>query len=384
MQKTQASKVRLAPADADKRIGTKFDAKGNTAELVTVSHDVRTVEDALIKAEVDTDTWEVDRFVVNSWEVVGEKMGRQPLWQVKVWLKRRAPLDMLRQAEIIIESMRQHSPQYGTYRKPRPGKRRCMVELDIMDLHFGKRAWAPETGRDYDTQIAERDFRDAVSKLLAKAEVHRPERILMPIGNDLLHVDNDANTTTRGTRQDVDDRIAMLFRRAFDLLVWGIDACIAVAPVDVIVIPGNHEMVTMMHLGTTLAVQYRRTRRARIDAGPAVRKYYRYGATLLGFCHGGRDDPPAAKLPLIMANERPTDWAETKHHEWHIGHIHIRRQMNFVGEDTYNGVTVRVIPSLTGVDAWHFQHGFVGNRRSAEAYVWDYENGYTDKTVTYV
>ena len=52
---------------------------------------IKTVDELLAKAGVDLDVWEVERFVVNQWEMaarLGDAPGVhvEPLYQVKVWL----------------------------------------------------------------------------------------------------------------------------------------------------------------------------------------------------------------------------------------------------------------------------------------------------------
>jgi hypothetical protein len=39
--------------------------------------------------------------------------------------------------------------------------------------------------------------------------------------------------------------------------------------------------------------------------------------------------------------------------------------------ETYGGVVVRTLMSLSSTDAWHFRKGYVGNQRAAEAYLYD-------------
>ena len=40
------------------------------------------------------------------------------------------------------------------------------------------------------------------------------------------------------------------------------------------------------------------------------------------------------------------------------------------------GTIIRILPSLSGTDAWHHEKGFVGNTRAAQAYAWGKETGY--------
>jgi len=78
-----------------------------------------------------------------------------------------------------------------------------------------------------------------------------------------------------------------------------------------------------------------------------------------------------------MASEAPDAWAKSKHREIHVGHFHKRKQTQYLAGDTFGGVTVRVLPSLSGTDAWHFSKGYVKGLRAAEAYLWSKRGGYT-------
>lgn len=355
--------------------GMRFEDKGDTATLTTVSRRIRTLNDALSHGEVDTDHWEVDRYIVNSWEM-GSREGVTPLWQVKVWLKRRT-LSAEVLAEAVADLMREHAPDYSALPKlPKRGTERVMLELCVMDLHVGKLAWAAETGEDYDHVIALERLHYVTEDLLEKTSGVTPELIALPVGNDLLHVDNLEGMTTAGTRQDIDTRPALLFTESMRAVVRAVDRLMALAPVRVLVVPGNHDLQSTFHLGVALQAWYRNCQRVEVDNSPKLRKYLRYGRTLLGYAHGGRYSPKERSLPLVMAQEQPKAWAQTIWREWHIGHWHKKREERYTAGDTYNGVHVRVIPALTGTDAWHYQHGLVGEWKAAEAYLWDYRDTY--------
>jgi len=351
----------------------------NSGYITTKSLNIKTVEEALEYAHVDETIWQVDRFLINSWEVtMGAKSTNteQPEtytnWQVKVWLKRKV-VDVNDIADIFKEIVASYSPNYKPLKWIAPQKVLC--EICIPDLHLGKKSWEKETGENYDIKIAEERFLHAVDDLSQKASIYHPEKILFPVGNDFLHIDTLTGTTTKGTRQDVDDRTTLLFKDGLLLLVKSIDRLSTIAPVDVLIVSGNHDTMSMFHLGTALWSWYRNTKHVSIDDSPMLRKYIEYGNSLIGFVHGDRDDPPMKNLPLIMAQEQSEAWARTKFKEWHIGHVHKRKQTDFTAGDTFNGVHVRVIPSLTGTDAWHYQHGYTKNEKMAEAFLWDYEMG---------
>ena len=62
-------------------------------------------------------------------------------------------------------------------------------------------------------------------------------------------------------------------------------------------------------------------------------------------------------------------FGRTLFRECHTGHTHMTKL------DEQHGVRVRVLPALCPADAWHSENGYIGNKRSAEAYVWDKNEG---------
>lgn len=378
----QLVRNRTAKAEPEVKRGDQvvFDEGGESATLDSRrSSRIRTLDDLLASAPVDLTEWEVERHIVNKWEVGAKgpdgKLKVEELWQVKAWFKRiRGAVDLAELRDRVVADMRAHAPAYPAL--PAPSRfASYMLEVDLPDLHVGKLAWGEEVDDvNYDSHEARRVALEAVEDLLQKASAFPVERILFPVGNDLLHADTPEGTTTRGTRQDVDTRPLLMFTRARDLMVTIIDRLMQVAPVDVVIVPGNHDRHRTLELGVVLDAWYNRTDRVRVDAGPTLRKYVRYGTNLLGFTHGSEEKE--ADLALIMAQERPHDWAETTHREWHLGHLHKRKQTRLVAGDTHGGVVVRILPALTATDAWHYSQGYVKGPRAAEAYLWHRETGY--------
>jgi hypothetical protein len=261
--------------------------------------------------------------------------------------------------------------------KVRRGQEKVLAEISAPDLHIGKLAWAPETNwGHYDVRLAEEAFTDAIDALVMRvqSQPEAVERVLFPIGNDLVQTDNLMGTTTSGTYVDSDSRYIKSFRRACALMQWAIDRLTQVAPVHALIVPGNHDRLTAFHVGDVLHAYYRQVAEVTIDNRPTLRKYVRYGTCLLGFTHGSEEKE--ADLPLIMANEAADEWPLTNHREWHIGHFHKMRERRFTAGDSFGGVRVRVLPALCAPDAWHAMRGYVGELRAAEAYLWSERDGY--------
>lgn len=252
-----------------------------------------------------------------------------------------------------------------------PG-RRGMLEICINDLHLGKHCWEGETGRAYNPEIAESMFWSALEDLLDRASAYRPEKILFVAGNDFFNVDNMHGTTTAGTLQNESSRWQQSFLAGQKLMIHAIDRMRQVAPVQVLVVPGNHDTQRFWYLGEVLAAWYRNTPDVEIDHGCRARKYVRYGRNLIGFCHGHaerHDD-----LPGIMALERASDWGQVRFREWHLGHFHAKSTKVFHLHREVQAVLIRTLPSLSPPDAWHSAMGFKSNL-AAEAYFWDPQHG---------
>ncbi len=353
--------------------------KGNSSEIVwTTSTPVRTTEDALAKAEVNTSVWEVDRCVINSWEVGAKNdtgsMTKTPLWQVKLWLKRKkgwAPHEFA--AEVVSQLKRPTRAR----KKPRPASSGLLAEIAIMDHHFGKLAWEPEVGGNYDVKIARDRYNAAADVLLADAASRNPARILLPLGNDFYHVDKGNNTTTAGTPQDCDGRWQKAYTHGLRCVRDLIDNALEIAPVDIIIVPGNHDKERAFTLGVMIAALYEQDARVQIDFSPNLKKRVVFGQNLLGFFHGHASPKRRIEqLPNEMAGLWKQEYAATTWREWHLGHLHSESEdvWRFRASESTGDMIVRRIPSLCGTDAWHYESGY-RSPGAAEAHYYDFQHG---------
>ena len=360
-----------APVERTREERFEHQTKNDTATITSVSDRIRTPADAIAYAEIDTDVWSIDRQVVNSWETAAKTDGgieTKTLWQVKLWLKRRARKYLSDAFDKLLTRVADHRPA-----SPDPPGRAgpYMAELSLFDVHFGKLAW---DGVSFNTATAETVYRDAVGALLDRLSGWDIERIVIPVGNDFFNVDNWSNTTAKGTPQDSDGPFARVFESGSMALVHAVDRCLTVAPVELVWGPGNHDPSTSFYLVRWLDAWYRHADAVTVDRDHRPRKYIRHGVNLVGFTHG--DQEAHRDLPAIMAAEVPELWAATQWREFHLGHFHRARQTVHRSTDEFGGVRVRVLPSLSGTDRWHFQKGYVAAKRAAEAYLWHANDGY--------
>jgi hypothetical protein len=350
-------------------------------------------EELIKKFAIDTESWELIGWIASTTEahrkdrkvdwivqegqvVTGEvhdtgKLVVVPLYHVKAQFRKRHTYSQDKIAiQEFITKAETYSPTYEPVVYP-PDPDPLMYELDLQDIHFGRQTWAEESGGDYDLNLARKAVESVVVKLLDRVKRYRLEKILIPLGNDFFNVDNKHNTTTAGTPQQETDRWQKTYRAGLDMAVWIIDTCRQVAPVEVLMVPGNHEIHRNFYLGETLRAWYRNDPNVQVDNRAVSRKYYQYGVTLLGFAHG--KDERLERLPLLMALDAKELWAQTSVREWHTGDKHHKKDFAMMADEG-SGVTVRILRSLAVDDAWTFNAGFKSIKAS-ESFLWDKNEG---------
>jgi hypothetical protein len=172
----------------------------------------------------------------------------------------------------------------------------------------------------------------------------------------------------------VDGRFWKVIEAGEAAFVWAIERMLAVAPVDVVWVPGNHDPTTSGHTARTMRAAFRNCDRVAVNCDPKTRKYVRYGRSLIGMTHGNEERKES--LPTLMATEAKADWAATECHEWLLGHEHRNRQFMTKPVDTHDGVIVRVLPSLAGTDSYHHRKGYISTTHAAEVYWYGLDTGY--------
>jgi hypothetical protein len=361
-------------AESDARILTRDDISR-----------IASLDELLTFFKVDTTRWAVKDFRVNKWESAsgsGDDVRITPLYQVRASLERNWQLEheaAQKAMKMAVADLARLSrgiatpPIAARWRLDDPpvDPEAVMLELALMDPHIGMLAWGEEVGEDYDLGIASKVYVETAQKLLRLHKMYEVERILLVLGNDMFHVDtilNKVASTTAGTPQDFDTRLPKMFTTARRAAVEIIDAARTIAPVDVMIVPGNHDQHTMYRLGEVLSAWYRADKYVRVLNEPTMRKYYAYGKNLIGFTHdpttGRKHDP----LPLIMANEVPDLWAGSEYREIHCGHLHATSLTEM------QGVRLRTLPALTATDEWHKNNGY-SHHRAATALAFRHAGG---------
>ncbi len=273
--------------------------------------------------------------------------------------------------EDLIADAKKFAPKYKKINYPKL-KDGMLYEISAFDLHIGKLTWAEESGENSDLKIQTRRVTEIFEKLLSYAKNYPIEKILIPFGGDFFNTDNKFDTTTAGVPQNEDTRYQKTFRAGRVLAINLIDMCSQVAPVDVLVLSGNHDEQKAFYLGEALFSWFHNNPNVNIDNEAKRRKYYAYGLDLVMFVHGSEEK--LNKLPGIMAMEEPELWARAKFREVHCGDKHHREDILYKTHEE-NGVVVRRLSSPSPTDSWHASKGFIGALQGAESFLWHREDG---------
>jgi hypothetical protein len=265
-----------------------------------------------------------------------------------------------------VESIKKEIEQFAASYSPKVSRvhRNPIIdpvayEISLPDVHYGKL-------HDLNLEQVEDSYMNVVQDLVRKASGLSIEKFILPIGNDGMNSEGMRRTTTKGTPQEESAGWKDTFRGYWQLITRAVDYLKEKAPVDIIVVSGNHDYERMFYAGDVLAGWYRNDANITVDNSYSSRKYYEYGKNMLMFTHGDKEKP--ADMPLIMATEKPEMFARTEHREVHCGHLH----KEMVNE--YRGIKVRFVPSICPNDEWHKQMGYEA-KRTGQAYIWNKSKG---------
>ena len=377
---------------AVKEIAAKVNgAKGVTIEEVTkkdtadgvearsVSARIRTVDDLLRHIEADLTAFEVAASEATTWEgLTADRETGEPvvteLHRVFVRLRPKGGPTTREVVAAMIDGAKKDFRRPLTKSVKAP-KSDAYAVLVVADCHYGKYAWSDGTGHDdYDLGIASGRVAAASESLISTLARYKPARLLVAFLGDLFHADTPALTTTGGTplAGSTDGRLQKMIAMGCDSLLGVVAKAAEIAPVDSLVVNGNHDETLSWAFQRILVERFRKEKHIRISESYTARQYLTYGGNLLGFAHGHK---AKKKLPQVMALERPADWSACPYREWHTGHLHHQAAEWSRPIETIDGVLVRIAPSLSPPDDYHAVNGWVGQREAMEAFVYDAAGG---------
>lgn len=235
------------------------------------------------------------------------------------------------------------------------------------DVHFGALMWEPETGEDYDTEIATMRLKSAYNHLF-QSTPNSKIGIVCDLG-DLMEVDSFLNATPKsGNPLDSDSRFPKILRAAYEGLIYAVQ--LALTKHEVVYfynIVGNHDMTVGHAIREIIHAYFKDEPRVIVNDSPMPVKYHQHGETLIGFAHG--DGLKMRDAGETMAHDCQDIFSSTKHRYMHFGHTH--------KDAVYDGKLCKSEShrNLAPLNAWAHSMGFRRGAGTMKAITYSYSQG---------
>lgn len=279
--------------------------------------------------------------------------------------------------EDMVQALREVFAEYeglgGVASSPQLAPEDSLTAYIIADPHVGMLAWGPESGEDYDINIATALL---TSTMRAVVDQSPPSAVGVVLNlGDFFHADNDDQITRRsGNKLSVDGRHSKVLKVGLNLMIY----CVDVARqkherVIVRNLPGNHDPDASLALSLALWAFYKDDPRVEIDMDPSPFWKFEWGTTLLAAAHGDRVRPD--DFAGMVAAKWPEEWGRTRYRYALFGHVHHRS----LGGEKY-GMSWESFRTLAAKDDFHSAHGYV-SIRSMVSVTYDRERGEVGRVV---
>lgn len=290
-------------------------------------------------------------FVVKGTSTLYDEAGAPKLQWVKTRLSDQMAEEAIRAA---ITALAEDIPRAKPKATPKHGVEQLCTLYTLTDCHVGMRAWAPETGDDWDLGIAEQTLTHAMQYLI-EASPSASTCIVNQLG-DWLHFDGLSPVTpTAGHIVDADSRYSKVVAAATRILRRVVDMALARHQrVIVLIAEGNHDIAGSVWLRHMFGLLYEKEPRVTVLDSELPYYVYAHGSTMLAFHHGHlkKND----QLPLLFAAQYPREWGATTKRYAHTGHRH------HVEEKEHSGMTVTQHATIAARDAYAARGGWIADR----------------------
>ena len=269
----------------------------------------------------------------------------------------------------LLKDLKEYSPNFNKIIKPKVKDGHCLL-ISPADIHIGKLCKSFVSGEEYNKQIAVQRTLEAIDGILQKSNGFNIDKLVLCIGNDVMHIDTPSGgKTTRGTVQDVDGMFFEHFHIAKRLYINIIETLVSFYPdLHIVYNSSNHDYLTGFCLADTIATYFRNSKNITFDISLHHRKYYTYYDNLIGSTHG--DGAKWDLLPLLMADESK-DWSKTKYRYMFTHHVHHK-----ISNKDLIGCSIESFRSPSPSDTWHSKMGFTSsNNQAIEGFIFSKHNG---------
>lgn len=253
-----------------------------------------------------------------------------------------------------VEAMAETIKPLKARKAPAHGNENLLNCFVVTDFHLGALSWEPETGADWNLELAERTLVEWFRQAVAMAP--KAETALLAQISDLLHWDGfDAVTPASRHLLDADTRFPKLVRVAIRVLRQAIDLLLSTHKhVHVIMADANHDPVSQVWLREWLAILYENEPRITIDTSPSPYNAYEFGKVAI-FTHHGHKRRMSNVSEVFAAQFREL-FGRTKYAYAHMGHLH------HVDVKENNLMIVEQHRTLAAPDAYAARGGWLSGR----------------------
>lgn len=340
------------------------DVQKGTGEVVLNSkEEIKSLEELIEKCKIDTNKWEITKYVQNYWGNV-----ENPHYQVKAWLGKKKDEQVFQDSFVnFLENYQPCSPEIMTPKFDSAKQEACLI-INKQDSHLNKL----DIGGDNDIEARFGDFIQRVEIILNQAALaNNLTDIKYVIGSDEFNSEF-TNTTTKGTPQQNILSYHDSFQAICDHEVSVINLLLQNGEsVEVIFVAGNHDEYVGWHLATWLKTYFRNEKRVFFDISPRYRKYVSYGTSAMMFNHGDALKP--AKLAHLFPMEYKNAWSDHDNFYIFTGDKHHELSLDF------NGIKFYQLPAFsTAKSGWDDKNGYTVTKGEVTGFLIDYYDGITN------
>lgn len=260
--------------------------------------------------------------------------------------------------------------------RKQPVPTKTLAVFASFDVHIGKHCELIRTGNEYTPEKAVRQVLEGQAALYEKTKPFGVSDILIPMGNDIVHVDNNMHTSTSGTPQDAYGSVESMIMLGADLYIKSIEELSKRHNVWLCHVHSNHDRVSGWSVSQIVAAYFRNN--PRVHAATDMmsqhhRKYFVFGNSLIMFHHG---EAKEERLLGVIKAEANQAMAQTNRIYCYQGHTHhttkTKRGLNTqevqkdhsgltvikAGNGAQNQLYVQTVRSPSPADQWHSQNLF--------------------------
>jgi|SRR6478736_1882881 len=307
---------------------------------IEVSEEIKSLDDLIRVAKIDTKKWDIEKYIQNYWGNV-----KDPKWQVKVTLSPKTkPREFQENFITFLESYTPSQPYIAPSLNDNPNA--CLV-INKQDQHHNKY----DIFGDNNMQERFNKVEQCVKQTLLEATLcNNVQKVIYIIGSDEFNSEWNS-MTTKGTPQTNltthHDSFAQVceheIRIINELLLFS-------ETVDIVYIPGNHDEFVGWHLVHYLKCYYRDQPNLNFDIQPFYTKAVLYSNTIMVFNHG--DDQKLEKLAQSLPFKYKEMWSQADHYYIFTGDKHHLLAKDIASIECYQ------IPSLSKAkSSWDSKKG---------------------------